>query len=382
MRKLTLALVVVGIAGLNACGEEAPPPKAPEPPKPVETAPPVASAEPPKPVEPPKKSPMELQQATMQGFGEAYMARDGKKLASFYTDGAVLKVAGAPADASGKEAIAQSYTKLFEAFPDYKGNASRIFIKGDTVAVEWAFNATHKGDLWGIKATEKPVGSVGIDLLWFTPEGMIKEDHTYYDGGTILSQAGISKQKARPIPTIPNKAEVIVSSGGPDEAKNTDVAKAISTALESKKEADFLALMGENVEYDDYTQPQGMKGKADAKKFFKEMTTGFPDAKHTVDKSFAVNDFVISEETMTGTHKGSFFGMAPTKKSVNVKHVSILQFKDGKMVRGWAYANGADFAQQLGLAPKPPAGKPADPKAATPAKPATPVTAPKPADKK
>ncbi|MBX3229146.1 MAG: ester cyclase [Labilithrix sp.] len=352
MRKLSFALVAVGFAALNACGEEQPPPKAPEPPPPATTAPPVASA-PPAEAEPPKKSPMELQQATMQGFGEAYMARDAKKLASLYTDGGVLKVAGAPADASGREAIAQSYQKLFEAFPDYKGNASRVWIKGDTVAVEWAFNATHKGDLWGIKATEKPVGSMGIDLLWFTPEGQIKEDHTYYDGNTILSQAGISKQKGRPIPAIPTKTETIVSNNGPEEAKNIDAVKALSAALEGKKEADFLALLADNIEYDDYTQPQGMKGKADGKKFFKEMTTGFPDAKHTVEKTLAVNDYVISEETMTGTHKGSFFGVPATKKPVTVKHLTIFQFKDGKMVRGWAYSNGADFAQQLGLAPKP-----------------------------
>lgn len=360
---------------MNACGgEEQPPPKTPEPPPPV-TAAPVASTETPKEAEKPKKSPMELQTETMAAFDAGLNAHDAKKVAGTFSEGGILKVAGAPNDASGREAIAQAYQKLFDAFPDMKLSPSRVFVKGETVVAEWAFNGTHKGDLWGIKASEKPVGAVGVDVSMFSPEGQIKELHSYYDGNTILSQAGISKQKARAIPTLASKPEVIVSTGGPDEAKNIETAKAITAALESKKEADFLAHVADNVEYDDYTQPQGMKGKADAKKFFKEMTTGFPDAKRSIVNAVAVNDFVIAESTMEGTHKGSFFGIPATKKPVNVKHLTIFQFKDGKMVRGWAYANGADFAMQLGLMPKPgaaPAAKPGDAK----------VTAPKPTDKK
>lgn len=389
MRKLSLALVAVGFVGINACGEDQPPPKAPEAPPATASATPVATAEPPKEPEKPKKSPMELQKETMVGMGEAMNAHDAKKLSGFYTDGAIVKQAGAPQETSGKEAIAQSYAKLFEAFPDFKSGASRVFVKGDQVAVEWAFNGTHKGDLYGMKATEKPVGCNGVDMNWFTPEGLVKEQHVYFDLGTILSQTGVSKQKARAIPSLPSKPEVIMSNNGPEEAKNIEAAKAMTAALDAKKEADFVGALADNVEYDDYTQPAGMKGKADGKKFFKEMTTGFPDAKRTPGNVMAVNDYVIMEGTMEGTHKGSFFGIAPTKKTVNVKSLSIFQFKDGKMVKGWTYANGADFAMQLGLMPKPggapagkdkaavggaPAGKPADTKA--------PVTAPKPADKK
>lgn len=389
---LSLALVAAGFVAINACGgEEQPPPKAPEAPPPPASSAPVASAEPPKAPEPPKKSPMELQKENMGAMVEGMNTHDAKKVASAFSDGAVLKVAGAPSDASGKEAIAQAYQKLFDAFPDMKTGASRVFVKGDTVAVEWAFTGTHKGDLWGIKATEKPVGAQGADVMMFTPEGQIKELHTYYDGGTILSQAGISKQKARAIPTLASKPEVIVSTGGPDEAKNVEIVKKLADALNAKKEADFLANLADNVEYDDYTQPQGMKGKADAKKFFKEMTTGFPDGKHTIGNCMGVNDYTLCEETMEGTHKGTFFGIPATKKALNLKHMTVYQFKDGKMVRGWAYANGADMAMQLGLMPKPgaaPAGKPGDKPAAggapagKPGDTKTPVTAPKPADKK
>lgn len=372
MRKVSFALAV-GFVLVTGCGggEENQAPKTPATPTPTTPAvtTPAPTAEAPKEEAKPKESLAELQQKTMKGYVEATNAHDAKKLSGFYAEGGVVKIAGAPADASGREAIAQSYQKLFEAFKDYTVAPSRVFTKGDVAIVEWAFNGTHTGDLWGIKATEKKVGAMGVDVMWFTPEGQIKEHHVYYDGGTILSQIGLSKQKARSIPTLASSPTVVTSTGSPDETKNIEAAKNMDAAMDAKKDADWLANMADNVEYDDMTQPQTSKGKAEAKKFFKEMTTAFPDIKSTTLNAWAFGDFVVTETSWTGTHKGSFFGMPATKKSVTAKGLDIMQFKDGKMVHGWGYSNGADFMQQLGMMPKPgeaKAGdkKPADAKAA------------------
>lgn len=370
MRKVSFALAVGFV--FVACGgaEENQPPKMPEAPPstmPAVTAAPTAEA--PKEDAKPKESPAELQQKTMKAFTDATNAHDAKKLAGLYAEGSVVKIAGAPSDASGREAISQSYQKLFEAFKDYTMAPSRVFVKGDVAVVEWAFNGTHTGDLWGIKASEKKVGAQGVDVMWFTPEGQIKEHHVYYDGATILSQSGMSKQKARPIPTLASSPQVTTATGSTEEAKNVDAMKNMTVAMDAKKEADWLASLADNVEYDDMTQPQTSKGKAEAKKFFKEMTAAFPDTKSNIANAWGFGDFVVTEVSWTGTHKGAFFGMPATKKAVTMKSIEIAQFKDGKMVKGWVYSNGADFMQQLGMMPK--AGeakagdkKPADAKAA------------------
>ena len=66
-----------------------------------------------------------------------------------------------------------------------KSGASRIFmIKDGPTVVEWAMNAKHTGEMMGVKATEKDVGFQGADVIWFTPEGQIKEEHVYHDIGT------------------------------------------------------------------------------------------------------------------------------------------------------------------------------------------------------
>ncbi|MDF2693201.1 MAG: hypothetical protein K0S65_1584 [Labilithrix sp.] len=371
MRKVSFALAV-GFALVACGGEDTPPPKAPETAVAATNPAPTTTAEAPKEEAKPKESFAELQQKTMKGIVEATNAHDAKKLAGFYAESGTVKIAGAPADSNGREAIAQSWQKLFDAFKDYNTAPSRVFVKGDVAIVEWAFNGTHTGDLWGIKATEKKVGAQGVDVLWFTPEGQVKEHHVYYDGGTILSQIGLSKQKARPIPTLASSPQVVTSNGAPEEAKNVDAAKSMTAAMNAKKEADWLATMSDTLEWDDMSQPQTAKGKADAKKYFKEFTTAFPDVNTTDANVWAVGDFVIIETSWTGTHKAALFGIPATKKSVTVKSLEIAQYKDGKLAKGWSYSNGADFMQQLGLMPKPgdAKGAPAGDKKAAPAAPA------------
>lgn len=363
-----VAFVVASILGglvVGACGggdEKAPPVTPAVVPSAAEPAPAPSAAAPKK--EEPKLSAAELQQKTTKSVYEAMSARDAKKLAALYADSAVVKIAGAPADVTGREAIAGSFQKLFDAFGEYKAAPARIFTKGDVTIVEWAFNGKHTGNLWGMKATEKPVGAMGVDVFWFNPDGQIKEHHVFYDGTTILSQIGVSTQKARPIPVLPTSAQTF-AAGGPDEQKNIETTKAMNGAIEAKKEADFLAPMADNVEYDDLSQPQASKGKAEAKKFFKEVTGAFPDSKFTTTNSWGVGDYVIAEVQWTGTHKGAFFGIPATKKSINTKNLDIVQFKDGKYAHAWSYSNSTEFAQQLGLVPSPGDKKPADKAPAT-----------------
>jgi steroid delta-isomerase-like uncharacterized protein len=141
--------------------------------------------------------------------------------------------------------------------------------------------------------------------------------------------------------------------------------------------------MTDDVAWDDMSMPESMKGKAAGKKFFADVTKAFPDLKVSSTNTWTFGDFVVTETTMTGTHKGAFMGIQPTKKSINLHSVDVVQLKDGKAVKGTTYANGGEMMMQLGLLPAPgaakdakttPAAKPATP--ATPAKPATPAAAP------
>jgi steroid delta-isomerase-like uncharacterized protein len=378
MRKVSFAIAVGFV--LSACGggeDAAKPPQAPQ--TPVATAPtPTETAAPaPAPAPAPQKSLAELQKETMQGLGQAMNARDAKKIASFYTESAVMKHPGAP-DVNGRDAIAAHWQKMFDAFSNTKGGVSRVWMKGDVVVTEWAWTGKNTGELMGMKATEKDVGMTGVSVAWFSPEGLIKEEHAYSDGGTMMSQLGVSKQKARPIPTVPSgPPQVFSSNNAADEAKNVEAANKMFAAFEKKSEADFVAGADDKLEWDDMTQPETSKGKEAAKKYFKAMTAAFPDAKTTTTNVWGVGDFVIAEGTFSGTHKGPLFGIPATQKPVTMHALDIIQFKDGKVVKGWSYGNSAEWMMQLGLMKEPGAKK--DDKA--PAKPAAPAAPAKKDDK-
>jgi steroid delta-isomerase-like uncharacterized protein len=365
-----LAFSVLGIA----CGGEPPPPQPPPQPTvstPTPPPPPATDTTPTPPPPPARPTTAEAVKQTLPQMADALSQHDAKKFAGFYADDASVISPGQD-PAKGKDGIAANAQKFFDAFSNVKFGFSRAWVKGDVVIDEWTMTGTHSGDFKGLKATEKPIGVQGVSIAWFDPAtGLIKEEHRYVDLATLMSQVGASKQKARAVAAIPSSIEWHVSKGTPDEDKNLELAKNMTGALNAKKDTDFMALHTDDSTFDDMTQPVQMKGKEDAKKWFKMFTTAFPDAAFASTNSWAIDDFVINESTMTGTQKGPLPGVPATKKAVTIHGVDIGQLKDGKFVHGWFYGDGMEMAMQLGLV-KPP--KPAGP-AATPAK-----DAPKPKD--
>ena len=117
------------------------------------------------------------------------------------------------------------------------------------------------------------------------------------------------------------------------------------------------------------TQPETMKGKAAGKKYFAAMTTAFPDVKVSTQNAWGVGDFVIAEGTITRHAQGRVLRHPADEEVRSTCTASTSsQFKDGKIVSGRSYGNGAEMMMQLGLMPQPGAVKDAKPAAKTDAK--------------
>ena len=338
---ITLAVTLAG------CGED-PPPAVPTSPS-VVTAPPPPTVAPVATVAPaPKASLADLQK---QGLANALMGLNGHdpaKFASVYADDAVISVAGLN-EVNGRAAIAQNMTEWFEVFSKAKLGFSRVWVKGDTMVLEWVINGTHHGELFGVKGTEQPIGHYGLSVVSFNADGKVVRENRYGELGSVMTQVGAAgaKAKPRPIPEVPAAPETIVAKG--DEDKNVDVAKAALSALESKKEEAFTAVLTDDVEQDGVFHLETSKGKEGAKKFYKSFTTAFPDAKFEVTKAIAIGDYAIVESTLKATQKGALGTIPATKKPIAVHLVDIFKIKDGKVARAWTYQNSLEMQQQLGL---------------------------------
>lgn len=312
---------------------------------------------PPTPTAKPAPTLTELEQRTLKALFEALNAHEAKKVAALYTESAVLDVMGTPSQTKGREAIAATWQRLFDTFSSFRAAPSRLLVKGDVVVVEWAWSGVHSGDALfdgRVKPTEKPVGTAAADVIWFTPDGAIKEQHAYYDMATVLAQIGRSKQKARAVPTVTSSApEVALASASPEEGKNLELAAQMYGAFAKKSEADFLGALAEDLVWDELAMPEASAGKDAAKKWFGMTTAAWTDPKRATSNAWAMGDWVVTEGVFTGKHTGKLGDLAPTKKDVTLHQLDVVLVKGGKVSRGASYGNGAELAAQLGLSPMP-----------------------------
>jgi predicted ester cyclase len=99
------------------------------------------------------------------------------------------------------------------------------------------------------------------------------------------------------------------------------------------------------------TLPAGQTAGAD---FLAQFRIGFPDMHSHEDALLGDGDLVAIQWTITGTHTGTFFGVAPTGKAITVSGMDVLRVADGLLVEHWGGIADQmdDFLAQIDALPK------------------------------
>jgi len=99
--------------------------------------------------------------------------------------------------------------------------------------------------------------------------------------------------------------------------------------------------------------PPGMnnRGPESAREVVVMLRTAFPDLHIIIEEIVAEGDTVVGRVTMSGTHKGSYMGIAPTGRAMRQAHAHFVRFKDGKGVEHRAVRDDLGLMQQLGVIP-------------------------------
>ena len=143
-------------------------------------------------------------------------------------------------------------------------------------------------------------------------------------------------------------------------AGNKDVARKFMEECWSQGKLDMIReLVSEKCNIHDPVFPSLPAGAESMKRHINTCRTGFPDLKFTIEDTIAERNEVVLHWTASGTHKGSFLGLAPTNKKATVSGTSIFRIDDGKITEQWADWNLMTLMEQLGVAPKMEAGAPA-----------------------
>jgi steroid delta-isomerase-like uncharacterized protein len=94
--------------------------------------------------------------------------------------------------------------------------------------------------------------------------------------------------------------------------------------------------------------------------FVAGLRAGFPDLRYTVDDVFDEGDKVATMATAVGTQTGTFNGIPPTGKAVEVHDIILFRIAGDQIAEVWVNGDIFGLLQQIGVVPAPPA-------AATPA---------------
>ena len=97
------------------------------------------------------------------------------------------------------------------------------------------------------------------------------------------------------------------------------------------------------------TEP--MRGPAGYLAIIGMMRGGFPDIQWTLEEMVAEGDKIAARFTMRGTHRGTFFGIPPTGKTISVQAMNIYRLSGGQFVEEHGQPDMLGLLQQIGAVP-------------------------------
>lgn len=140
--------------------------------------------------------------------------------------------------------------------------------------------------------------------------------------------------------------------------ETTRIDDACIAAWNSHDPDKFVSYCSDNIVWHDVSNPQPVKGKEGARRYFQGWLNAFPDLTIRVKNRLATDDQVADEIEFSGTDKGPLQGppgtpsIPPTGKKVNnAKGTYFARIESGKVVEVHTYPDTAGLMTQLGVVP-------------------------------
>jgi steroid delta-isomerase-like uncharacterized protein len=121
----------------------------------------------------------------------AFNRGDAGAVAAMYAEDARFHDQAAPGPIEGREAVREYIDGYLKAFPDLRWERIGVEIDGNVGVEEWRASGTHDGDLPGLPATHRRMTIDGCSVLHFEDDGLVHEEHNYWDEAAMLRQLGV-----------------------------------------------------------------------------------------------------------------------------------------------------------------------------------------------
>ena len=92
-----------------------------------------------------------------------------------------------------------------------------------------------------------------------------------------------------------------------------------------------------------------LRGREARRQYFASLRRAFPDFHLTVDELIAEGDKVALGWSFSGTHRGEWWGVAPTGKTVSFSGTSIFRIAGGMITEEFIHWDALGYMQQIGV---------------------------------
>jgi steroid delta-isomerase-like uncharacterized protein len=148
----------------------------------------------------------------------------------------------------------------------------------------------------------------------------------------------------------------LAAAAGPasaQEAASRGLADRFAATLSAHDMTAFAALLA-----DDYRNhqtsaaappgpPSGKTPKQATVEFFAARLAALPDLSVTIEVVVPTTDYMAASFVYTGTHRGPYFGIAPTGRTLRFTSCDIFAIRDGKLAEHWGMGDIAGVLAQL-----------------------------------
>jgi predicted ester cyclase len=233
------------------------------------------------------------------------------------------------------------------AFPDRRWQIADLIAEGDMVACLLTASGTY-GEIPPIPVegamlirtppTGKAYAVQHVHLFRLAKGRVIEHRAVRDDLGLLLQLGALSASRPATVASQEDSASI---------QRNKDVARGFVETIFNQKRFEALEeFMAPDVvlHHSNRILTPGLDG---IKQHHRDLVAGLPDLRYEVEDLVAEGDRVVMRLTISGTHKGDYWGFAPTGKRVTMTAIHVLRLTDGKIVETWSESDALGMREQL-----------------------------------
>jgi predicted ester cyclase len=242
---------------------------------------------------------------------------------------------------------------LRTAIPDRVDVIEDIVADGDQVGMLFRITGTHRGNLFGIDPTDRPIDvyEAGIYRL---REGRVTE------AWFMADEAGLLKQLGAKLPPRTDGRLVAPPVTGGGEDGDTVLARLAALGATTQTERNKIlvarsksSMPDENARAPDYAQRrqgfQYLRDYGNAHGVGEQTPTrALPNRHDRIDELLAESDTVWMRFRLAGTNTRPLYGLPPSNAPVEVPELGIMRFANGKWIEGWYFGDELGLLLQIG----------------------------------